>query len=294
MLDETLQNTQQYEVVMNYDSQKEIINVLNERGLRPTKKFGQNFMISRAAREKVLSYIDIKEGNSVWEIGGGLGAMTSMALDKVGQSGHLTVFEIDRGYIDFLTEEFGSHPGFSIVSGDMVKTWRTVFEQSGRPDAIFGNLPYNSASAMITQLIEGDCLAPHMVFTVQKEMGLRITAKPGSADYSSFSVLCQLACDVSYQGDLKSGSFYPVPDVVSGIVTFTPKSGFREYASKAVLKVIRDMFASRRKTLLNNLRPYGIEKVNSACQSLGINPAARAETLSPLQIADLAKTLTTF
>ena len=275
--------------MMNYDSQKEIMAVLNERGLRPTKKFGQNFMISRAAREKVLSYINIKEGNSVWEIGGGLGAMTSMALERVGQSGHLTVFEIDRGYIDFLAEQFGTHPGFSIVAGDMVKTWKAVYEATGRPDAIFGNLPYNSASAMITQLIEGDCLASSMVFTVQKEMGLRIAAKPGSADYSSFSVLCQLACDVAYQGDLKSGSFYPVPEVVSGIVTFTPKPDFREYATPQVLKAIRDMFASRRKTLLNNLRPYGIEKVQTACQSLGIDVNTRAETLSPVKIAELAK-----
>ncbi len=217
--------------------------------------------------------------------------MTSMALEKVGQNGHLTVFEIDRGYIDFLTEQFGSHPGFQIVAGDMVKTWKALYEASGRPDVIFGNLPYNSASAMITQLIEGDCLAPRMIFTVQKEMGLRITAKPGSADYSSFSVFCQLACDVIYQGDLKSGSFYPVPDVVSGIVTFTPKPGFRDYATPQVLKVIRDMFASRRKTLLNNLRPYGIDKVQSACQSLDIDISTRAETLTPTQIADLAKTL---
>ena len=277
---------------MNYDSQKEIINLLAERGLRPTKKFGQNFMISRAAREKVLSFINIKEGDSVWEIGGGLGAMTSMALEKVGQNGQLTVFEIDRGYIDFLTEQFGSHPGFQVIAGDMVKTWKSVAEQSGKPDAIFGNLPYNSASAMITQLIEGDCLAPRMVFTVQKEMGQRITAKPGSADYSSFSVLCQLACDVAYQGDLKSGSFYPVPDVVSGIVTFTPKPGFKEYATSQVLRAIRDMFASRRKTLLNNLRPYGIEKVQSACQSLSIDVSTRAETLSPQQIVELAKAIT--
>jgi 16S rRNA (adenine1518-N6/adenine1519-N6)-dimethyltransferase len=276
---------------MNYDSQKEIIAVLKERNLSPTKKFGQNFMISRAAREKVLSYVDIKAGDSVWEIGGGLGAMTSMALEKVGQNGHLTVFEIDRGYIDFLTEQFGSHPGFKIVAGDMVKTWKAVAEEAGRPDVIFGNLPYNSASAMITQLIEGDCMADCMVFTVQKEMGLRITAKPGSADYSSFSVFCQLACDVAYQGDLKSGSFYPVPDVVSGIVTFTPKPGFREYVTPQVLKAIRDMFASRRKTLLNNLRPYGIEKVQTACQQLGIDVSTRAETLTPQQLATLAKSL---
>ena len=94
-----------------------------------------------------------------------------------------------------------------------------------------------------------------------------------------------------YQGDLKSGSFYPVPDVVSGIVTFTPKPDFREYATPQVLKAIRDMFASRRKTLLNNLRPYGIEKVQSACQSLGIGVNTRAETLTPAQIANLAKTL---
>ena len=145
---------------------------------------------------------------------------------------------------------------------------------------------------MITQLIEGDCLASRMVFTVQKEMGLRITAKPGSADYSSFSVFCQLACDVAYQGDLKSGSFYPVPDVVSGIVTFTPKPDFRKYATPKVLKAIRDMFASRRKTLLNNLRPYGIDKVQSACQTLGIDVGTRAETLTPQQIASLAQALT--
>ena len=276
---------------MNYDSQKEILAVLAERGLRPTKKFGQNFMISRAAREKVLSFVEIKEGDSVWEIGGGLGAMTSMALERVGQSGRLTVFEIDRGYIDFLNEQFGSHPGFSIIAGDMVKTWRSAASSSGRPDVIFGNLPYNSASAMITQLIEGDCLASRMVFTVQKEMGQRITAKPGSADYSSFSVFCQLACDVAYQGDLKSGSFYPVPDVVSGIVTFSPKPDFRDYATPQVLRAIRDMFASRRKTLLNNLRPYGIEKVQSACQALGIDVGTRAETLSPALIAVLARSL---
>ena len=276
---------------MNYDSQKEIISLLKERGLSPTKKFGQNFMISRAAREKVLSYVNIKEGDSVWEIGGGLGAMTSMALESVGQSGHLTVFEIDRGYIDFLTEQFGSHPGFQIIVGDMVKTWKAVVDESGKPDVIFGNLPYNSASAMITQLIEGDCLAPRMVFTVQREMGLRMTAKPGSADYSSFSVFCQLACDVVYQGDLKSGSFYPVPDVVSGIVTFTPKSGFRESATPQVLKAIRDMFASRRKTLLNNMRHYGVDKVQTVCQSLGIDVGTRAETLTPQQIATLAKSL---
>lgn len=277
---------------MNYDSQKEILAVLNERGLRPTKKFGQNFMISRAAREKVLSYIDIKEGDSVWEIGGGLGAMTSMALECIGRGGRLTVFEIDRGYIDFLTEQFGSHPGFRIVPGDMVKTWKSAVEEAGKPDAIFGNLPYNSASAMITQLIEGGCLAERNVFTVQKEMGLRIAAKPGSADYSSFSVLCQLACDVAYQGDLKSGSFYPVPEVVSGIVTFTPRPGFKDYASAQVLKAIRDMFVSRRKTLLNNLRPYGIEKVQSVCLKLGIDPGTRAETLPPNRIARLAQLLT--
>ena len=279
---------------MNYDSPKEILTLLNERGLRPTKKFGQNFMISRAAREKVLSYVDIKAGEYVWEIGGGLGAMTSMALEQVAKSGRLTVFEIDRGYIDFLKEQFGSHAGFQIIAGDMVKTWKAVCDAHGRPDVIFGNLPYNSASAMITQLIEGDCLASRMVFTVQKEMGLRIAAKPGSADYSSFSVLCQLSCDVAYQGDLKSGSFYPVPEVVSGIVTFIPKPGFRSWATPQVLKAIRDMFAARRKTLLNNLRHYGIEKVQSACQSLGINVSTRAETLIPTQIADLAKAITTF
>jgi len=276
---------------VNYDSQKEICKVLKERSLSPTKKFGQNFMISRAAREKVLDFVKISEGDSVWEIGGGLGAMTSMALERIGQSGHLSVFEIDRGYIEFLKEQFGSHPGFEISSGDMVKTWKSVFDKSGKPDVIFGNLPYNSASAMITELIEGDCLADRMVFTVQKEMGQRIVAKPGSGEYSSFSVFCQLACDVAYQGDLKGSSFFPVPDVVSGIVTFKPREDFKKIAKPEILKAIRDMFAARRKTLLNNLRQYGIDKVENACAAVGVESSTRAEALSPQTIAALAALL---
>lgn len=277
---------------MNYDSRNEIIAVLKERGLSPTKRFGQNFMISGAAREKVLGFVKIAPGDHVWEIGGGLGAMTSMALEKIGTDGHLTVFEIDRGYIAFLNEQFSAHPGFRIIEGDMVKTWKSLFAETGRPDVIFGNLPYNSASAMISSLIENDCLAPRMVFTVQREMGKRITAVPGSSDYSSFSVLCQLACHVRYEGDLKSGSFYPVPEVVSGIVTFSPKYEFMKIANRPeILKIIRELFASRRKTILNNLRHYGIEKVQNACEALGIDFSSRGETLPPETILELAEKL---
>ena len=116
---------------MNYDSKSEICALLKERGLSPTKKFGQNFMISPSAREKVLSFVNIKEGSYVWEIGGGLGSMTSMALKRVGDTGRLVVFEIDRGYISFLGEQFGANPGFEIAEGDMVKTWKGIFEKYG-------------------------------------------------------------------------------------------------------------------------------------------------------------------
>lgn len=280
------------QIPLNYDSKSEICALLKERGLSPTKKFGQNFMISPSAREKVLSFVNIKEGSYVWEIGGGLGSMTSMALKRVGDTGRLVVFEIDRGYISFLGEQFGANPGFEIAEGDMVKTWKGIFEKYGKPDVIFGNLPYNSASAMISSLIEGDCLAPEMVFTVQKEAGQRIAAKPGCSDYSSFSVLCQLSCDVAYKGDIKGGCFYPVPEVVSGIVTFRPRDDFFTMENrKEVLGIIRDIFSSRRKTILNNLRHFGAENVQTACGMVGIKPGDRGEILSPSKIVELASAL---
>ena len=174
---------------LNYDSPKEIERVLSEKGLAMTKKFGQNFLVSPSGREKLVKLMELEEGMKVWEIGPGLGAITHMILKE---NVDLYSFEIDHGFASLLSgPAFGDESRFTLVEGDALKT---LFKKRllPLPDRIVGNLPYNVGSVMIAKLIENSYLPPLMVFTLQKEVVDRMTAKTGEDDYSSFSVLTQL------------------------------------------------------------------------------------------------------
>lgn len=237
-------------LIQNYDSVSDIKSVLDANGFNMSKRFGQNFLISAGARSKIIDILDINSKSKIWEIGPGLGAMTHMVLTT---SQALTVFEIDYGFIKYLQEAFGHFSDFKIVTGDFVKTWSSIALSDGKPEKILGNLPYNSASAIISSLIESDCIPESMVITIQKEMGQRMISAPGSKNYSSFSMLCQYVFNVRNMGDLKSGSFYPSPDVTSTILELKPHNLYKDVNSQLYFRIIRDLFQSRRKTIKNNL-----------------------------------------
>ncbi|MCL2791563.1 MAG: 16S rRNA (adenine(1518)-N(6)/adenine(1519)-N(6))-dimethyltransferase RsmA [Spirochaetaceae bacterium] len=273
---------------MNYNSQKSIQDILSKHNLAPQKKFGQNFLISKEVREYILSVIDINPGLDIWEIGPGLGNMTALILEKL-KTGKLSVFEIDKGFIEILKEFFGSR--IEVVEGDFVKTWKkykTLSKANSHPARIFGNLPYNSASAIIASLIEENCVPEKMVFTVQKEAAQRIAAKPGTKDYSSFSVLCQVACDIKIETDIKGGAFFPVPDVTSSLISMTPHSRYPIVKDKKEFsQFLRTLFKARRKTILNNLKTLNIEAITDILHEENISPGIRAEKLTVSQLVSL-------
>ncbi|RKX74223.1 MAG: hypothetical protein DRP60_10605, partial [Spirochaetes bacterium] len=169
-----------------------------------------------------------------------------------------------------------------------MKTWRKEWE-SRHPDRVLGNLPYNTASAIIAAFIESDHLADVSVFTLQDEMGKRMTAKPGIKDYSSFSVLCQTGAQIKDGGRLSPGSFYPAPRVNSRIVVLRPAEIFGSIDNPPLFRlIVRSMFSSRRKTLSNNIvsasRNNDFPKqeiLKDAFSSEGIDLTRRAETVSP-------------
>ena len=242
---------EQEKLDLNYDSISEIKALLEMMGLGPRKRWGQNFLINRGAREKIIRQLDIQENDKVWEIGPGLGAMTKMAASYPAD---LTVFEIDPGYVEYLSRAMKEFPRFKIVYGDVLKTWQEEARLSGKPDKVLGNLPYNAASAIIADFVEKDMLPARLVLTVQSEMGDRMTAKSGSKNYSSFSILCQSAFDVKDCGVLNPGSFYPVPRVASRIVMLTPHGKYENMKDPVLFRqLVRDLFISRRKTIRNNL-----------------------------------------
>lgn len=263
-------------------------------GLGPRKKWSQNFLINRQARERLVNTLEIEDNDNIWEIGPGLGAITSHLVEK---NIDLTVFEIDPGYIEYLKMAFTEYEKFRIIEGDVLKSWKNVYEEKGRPQGVIGNLPFNSASAIIAAFIENRKFPKQMAAIVQSEMADRITAKPRSKNYSSFSILCQYACEVKDIGGISSGAFYPRPNVASRIIKMVPrKEEIPLIDPRLFFILVRDCFSSRRKTLQNNLKnassrrlqKYGQELLFEAFQSEGIALSARAETITVEQYGTVA------
>ena len=241
----------------DYNSPAELKQVLDANGFSMQKKFGQNFLINEDARRRLVDALELSEGTRVWEVGPGLGAMTSTILER---GADLTVFEIDRGFASLISgffEDYNKGGTFRIVEGDVMKTWKGQFEKAGQPDRFFGNLPYNIAATIIADTIENNVRFERCVFTVQKEVAQRMCAKPGTADYSSFSALCQWAYDVKPLLDLAGGNFWPKPNVESRAVVFTKKEDFPCCKNPQLfVKMQRALFSSRRKTVRNNLSQF--------------------------------------
>lgn len=267
---------------------------LEQEGLAPKKRWGQNFMIAPGARNAILAALDVRPDDLVWEIGPGLGAITAMLVETARQ---VVAFEIDHGIMRVLRERFG--PAITIVAGDAVKTLgvntsggepstsASLASASPGPDLVVGNLPYRSAAAIVAVLLEtagirSDCR--RMVFTVQREMARRMVASPGGKEYSPLSVLCTLTGTITHNSDLAAGSFYPVPEVVSSLVSIKPKPVDQELLQLASI-CARSLFTSRRKTIRNNLPTLAsavgvpIAVIQDALDEVEIENSRRAETV---------------
>lgn len=274
----------------DYNSAKNLKEILDQNGFSMQKKFGQNFLINPDARKKLIDCLDINENTKVWEIGPGLGAMTSEILER---GADLTVFEIDRGFISLISEFFKPYAEknkFRIIEGDVLKNWKKELER-GKPDRLFGNLPYNIAATIIADTIENNIRFDKCLFTVQKEVAQRMCAKAGSEDYSSFSVLCNWAYDIKPVLDLNGNNFWPKPNVDSRAVIMTPKEKFPCCKEpEHFCKLQRALFSSRRKNVRNNLTGFikNNDKALEYLKKAQIDPTLRAEVLSIEQILHLS------
>ena len=278
----------------DYNAPSALAAVLDEHGFGMQKKFGQNFLINAHIRQELISALGLSAGTTVWEVGPGLGSMTSLLLES---GADLTVFEIDRGFVQLLTSYFGSYHSFHLIEGDVLKTWKAEYQRHA-PKAFFGNLPYNIAAKLIAATIEAECFFDRMVITVQKEVGLRMTAAPGSADYSSFSVLCQWAYDVEPIRDIAPAAFWPKPNVESRALRFTKKQSPQPVRdTRLFLSLVRGLFSARRKTAKNNLstilaaRGKKTLSAESLLKAAEIDPSARAESLTVYDFIRLSDTL---
>lgn len=275
----------------DYNSPAALKTFMESQGFSMQKKFGQNFLVNEDARKRLVDALEVGEGVKVWEVGPGLGSMTSEILER---GSDLTVFEIDKGFAGLISqffEDYSKKGTFKLVEGDVLKTWKKQLDENNLPDRFFGNLPYNIAATIIADTIENNVRFDKCVFTVQKEVAVRMCAQPGSEDYSSFSVLCNWAYDVKPLLDLTGGNFWPKPNVDSRAVVMNKKEGFPGCNNpKLFVRMQRSLFSSRRKTVRNNLS--GFLKNNDltlqALSEAGIDPMKRAEVLTIPQMLKLS------
>ncbi|MGI6433284.1 MAG: 16S rRNA (adenine(1518)-N(6)/adenine(1519)-N(6))-dimethyltransferase RsmA [Sphaerochaetaceae bacterium] len=280
-----------------YDSPKAIQHLLDQRSLALSKKFGQNFLISSSAIDKMVSALSLEEGMSVWEVGPGIGALSSALLKK---GVHLRAFEIDWGFCSILQDlAFADEPNFTLIAGDVLKTWEKQYQEEGTPEVVCGNLPYNVGTVFIARILEKQLLSPTMLFTLQKEVAERLGASVGTKNWSTLSILGQSDYEITQLFNLKGGSFYPPPKVDSTVLLFTKREVplIPPVLRNQFLKVCRDVFAQKRKTVRNNLlrgtvgSVLGKELTLSALAQAKVSESERSENLGFTQLLNLTKSV---
>lgn len=244
------------------------------------KRFGQHFLHDPRILHAIVDAIDPKRGDTLVEIGPGLGALTAPLLARVE---HLHVIEIDRDLIAHLRETY-PRDRLTVHEGDALAF---DFAVLGSRLRIVGNLPYNISTPLLFHLATFADHVVDMIFMLQKEVVDRMVAAPSTADYGRLSVMLQVRFEMMRVLRVPPGAFNPPPKVESAVVRLAPK---RERALDAagearLARIVTAAFGQRRKTLRNALRTLMSE---DTLRAAGIDPGLRAENLSVADFVRLA------
>ena len=267
-------------------SPKKIKETLEQFGLSPLKKLGQNFLKDANITRRIAEAA-VLPGEDVLEIGPGLGALTDVLAERAGR---VVAVEIDSGMTRALSHTLAHRNNVTVLHADILKTdiKKVAEEYFSGSFAVAGNLPYYITSKCLFAVLESGAPVTRFTAMVQKEVAERLAAKAGDKDYGA------LKASIAYYGavqkilNVPAGCFLPEPDVDSAVIQFTP-SKTMDVERKIYARTVKALFAMRRKTVQNNLKAMlGAEEASAALELAGIDPKARAETLSPEIIARLA------
>src|SRR5437773_2708882 len=262
----------------------EIRATLKEICVSPAKALGQNFLHDQNLARWIVDQAQISSEDYVVEIGPGLGALTRFLLEK---RAHVLAIEKDPRLANFLRSRFG-YERLEILNTDALQfDPRVLFTH--RCVKLIGNLPYNISSPLLLKFLELPTPISLWLFTLQKEMAMRLSASPCTHDYGALTLRVQLRHRVKYLRSVPATVFFPRPDVDSAVVRLVPRDPLElpQHDDELLLKVIRIGFSQRRKQLRKMLREYA-RHWNTLASCLNIDPNARAEELSLLQWIALA------
>ncbi len=260
----------------------EIKALLEARGMRPRKRFGQNFLIDHNKMRMILDAAELGAGDAVLEVGPGTGALTEWLLEA---GAEVTAAEIDRDLAEILRERFGERESFALVEGDVMAGKHAiapaVLEAIGdRPFKLIANLPYQVASPLLATLALDHANWTRAVVMVQREVGDRLLAESGK-DFGPLSVAIGLMCEGKVVTHLPPGCFWPQPQVDSSVVLLKRRGEPVCDDLKRVMEMAQTLFQKRRKTVRAIV---GTEVASAA----GVDETLRPERLTVKQIVGLA------
>lgn len=242
------------------------------------KKFGQNFLQDNNIIKKISNVCETDDNDLIIEIGPGAGALTKELILK----SQVLAYEIDNDLKDNLTNTF-KDKNINFIFDDFLN--RNVKEDISDINYknlyVIANLPYYITTPIINKIIDEKLNVNKMVLMVQKEVGERFSAKPGSKDYSSITVFLNYYFNIKREFVVSRNSFYPKPNVDSIIISFTKNdNNYNVKNEELFFKLIKDSFKQKRKTLRNNLKEYDFSKVEEVLAKHNLPLDIRAENIS--------------
>lgn len=267
--------------------------LLMEHGFHFSKAKGQNFLIAGWVPQRIAEDAGVDETAGVLEIGPGIGPLTQQLCLRAGK---VCAVEVDNRLKPILDLTVGAFSNLEILWDDVLKQdvaalVREKF-QGLRPMAC-ANLPYYITSPILTALLEAECFDSVTVM-VQKEVAQRIAAKPGTADYSAFTVFCQYYAQPELLFDVPAGCFLPQPKVTSAVITLRVRKElpWQIEDKELFFRVVRASFAMRRKKLQNGLAAgfpeLGKAGAGEVIRACGMDENVRGETLDIPAFAAIA------
>ena len=280
---------------MDLTSPRTIRSIQEKFGFTFKKGLGQNFLTSQNVLEEIVDSAEIDSG--VIEVGPGFGVLTS---ELAKNSDKVVTIEIDERLIDVLKYTLADYDNVKIVNADILKLdlHKLIQEEFGNEKvSIAANLPYYITTPIITKLLEEKLPLKNIVVMVQKEVALRMAAKPSSKDYGAITVLCQYYTEPSVVTNVPASLFVPPPKVDSAVLKLKIRENPAVHVTdeKMFFRVVKAAFSQRRKTLLNCLCSnfsFPKEEMSALLEGVGITPSRRGETLSLQEFADISDAIT--
>ena len=267
----------------------EVVHYICKRfDIKMSKKLGQNFLIKRGIVDEIVHAAELTVGEPVLEVGPGIGTLTQ----GLAQSGaDVTAIELDRRVLEVLDTTLASYDNVRIIHGDVLKLDVPTI-MNHKPFKVVANLPYYITTPIIMSLLESKLPIERLVVMVQKEVALRMIAKPGTKDYGALSVAVQYYTEPDIVLDVPPKSFLPAPAVTSSVIrcVLRDKPPVDVIDEKLFFRVVKAGFAQRRKTFSNTMKTTGLtrDRIEELLAKANIDGQRRGETFTLQEFADVA------